>query len=158
MEIRDDELEHYGRKGMKWYQHIFGKEAAATRKRNKQLKKARKARQKKAEAAKKAAKQEEKKRAQRAKYLSDPGKLYKHRAEFSSEDIEQAMKRFDWEQKVRQNYMNRTTYAATVVGNYIKLAGNVVAGYNTAASVYNAWFPDEPLPVVDLSKVQTKGK
>lgn len=26
-----DYLEHYGRKGMRWYQHIFGKEASANR-------------------------------------------------------------------------------------------------------------------------------
>lgn len=47
--VAEDELYHYGRKGMKWGQHIFGKEARVARKRKRALKKARvqKAKQKK---------------------------------------------------------------------------------------------------------------
>ena len=39
--IQDDELYHHGRKGMKWGQNIFGKEARTARKRKRALKKAR---------------------------------------------------------------------------------------------------------------------
>lgn len=47
--VAQDELYHYGRKGMKWGQNIFGKEARTKRKRVRTLKKARveKAKQKK---------------------------------------------------------------------------------------------------------------
>ena len=47
--VSEDELYHYGREGMKWGQHIFGKEARVARKRKRVLKKARvqKAKQKK---------------------------------------------------------------------------------------------------------------
>ena len=28
MQIQNDELLHYGRKGMRWYQHIFGRKSS----------------------------------------------------------------------------------------------------------------------------------
>lgn len=39
--IKEDELMHYGRKGMKWYQHIFGDEAKAKRAKRRQERDAR---------------------------------------------------------------------------------------------------------------------
>lgn len=51
-EMSEDELMHYGRKGMKWGQHIFGqvKTARTNRKRKKNLEKARQARAEKQKA------------------------------------------------------------------------------------------------------------
>lgn len=37
--LQKNELMHYGRKGMKWYQHIFGKENQGSRSRKKKSKK-----------------------------------------------------------------------------------------------------------------------
>lgn len=53
--ISNDELYHYGRKGMKWYQNIYSavKDAKTARTRRKNLEKAREAKKTKAEEAKK---------------------------------------------------------------------------------------------------------
>lgn len=176
MEIQTQELEHHGIKNQTWgvrrgppypldrnsQKQAAKKKAAAAKKAQKTKKKnaaaKKKAEEKSQKEAKKAEEKTQKEAKRRAAILADPGKLYRNRHQFTKEDIESAMARFDWEQKVQQYHMNRTTYAATVVGNYVKLAGNVVNAYNTVAGVYNAWFPDEPLPVVKTNVNQQSGK
>ena len=82
-----DELYHYGRKGMKWGQHIFGKIQArkAAKQRKENLEKARKAR-----AAKKQAAEERKKKVESGKI---PAK------KMTNEELQERINRLELEKK-----------------------------------------------------------
>lgn len=118
--MKNNELAHYGVLGMKW----------GHRKQKYYEKKARTSTGKKAE--KYINKLEKQKRINkkankeyRRKILSDPTKLYKHRNEFSKEEINSAMKRFETEEKLRSHSANRKNSRLNTL--------NRVIGYGTAA-------------------------
>lgn len=144
-----DFLEHHGVKGMKWYQHLFGKKQTHA-KYNKgtssgDSKKKQKEESAKAKAEKKAVKDQEravkkaaKAAAERQKILKDPKKLYKNRDKFTYNEIQEAMKRFDWEAKL-SNYTKAERQRGE---DYLKhlnaQATNLVNLWNTAARVVNS--------------------
>ena len=92
--IYSDELYHYGRKGMKWGQNIFGKIKTAktnhTRKKN--LEKARAAKVEKAKAAAKAAEEAEKRR-----QLVEKGKISAKK--MTNEELQSSITRLEAEKK-----------------------------------------------------------
>lgn len=157
LEIRDEDyLEHYGRKGMKWYQHIFGKEASANRAKKKRVKAMQKGKKKAAAARKKKAEEEKKAAAKKQAILRSPSKLYKNRYDFSQEEINAALKNFEWEKKLNDYSAARIEVAAKQAQNFIKLAGSGIAGYNYIASVYNAFNEDNPIPKINLGSDKKK--
>lgn len=93
--ISNDELYHYGRKGMKWYQTIFtdAKKAAATRKRKRSLEKARDAKAKKRE--------EEQKKKEELKKIEDGQSKKKRTSEMSDEELRKAIERATLEDAYR---------------------------------------------------------
>lgn len=101
---RSDELYHYGRKGMKWYQNIFtsGKNARADRKRKKSLEKAREVKKQKAEAAKQKAVEAESTAAKRERLLNSTNaqELYENRHLLTTVEINERINRIDTEAKL----------------------------------------------------------
>lgn len=164
-----DELEHYGRLGMKWGQHIFGRDEAKSKKQKRtriERVKARLARKKakmEAAEAKKKAKAEAalaKKKAadekRRKEILSDPTKLYKYRKNFSQEEINQAIKQFEWEQKLNDLSVKKIEAGKKRVQAIAGTLSSVVGGYNTVASVVNAFADDINLPKVNMGAENKK--
>lgn len=149
-------LEHHGVKGMKWYQHLFGKDRSSSgkkisRKRKKQLAKARKIKAQKAEEAKKLAEK-------KAKILKDPGKLYRNREMFTKEEIEDAIKTFDLEKRLRDHSVAKVQAGENYVQSIINIAEKGITGYNQVARIYNA-FSDEDakeLPIVKAGDKKQK--
>lgn len=161
-----DFLEHYGRLGMKWYQHIYGdyqskakyaEKAGGSSKQSKKdqraekkaAKKAEKVAKKEASAAKKAAREEARRKARIEQIKSDPSLLYKHRKEFTREEIDEAMKTFEWEKKLRGYSLSKMDDGAEFVNKLVKTGGNLIAAYNTAARVYNTVNPEDRVPYVE---------
>lgn len=169
-----DYLEHYGRKGMKWYQHLFGdyqsgakyakqgtekrkkrtfsegvkaKRAARARKKiarakaraeKKAANEAKKIEKKEIAAAKKAEKKAAQEKERKDKILSNPKTLYKHRKEFTYEEINAAIRTFDWERKLKSYSDQDLKNGAEYIGTLYKGADNAVKLYNVAARVVNS--------------------
>lgn len=172
-----DSLEHYGRKGQKWGQHIFGKEkTGSTRKKRtfSEKTKARRAQRAKdrvarakaraekqeVEAKKKAEKAAAKEEKRRKQILNNPTSLYKHRKEFTAEEIQAAMKQFEWEQKLSGYSKDRINNGAEFVNTLVKYSAGAIKLYNNAAKIANA-FNDDPkakkLPIVDTPNEPSGG-
>lgn len=166
-----ESLEHHGVKGMKWYQHIFGKEQSHAKypkgssvgdskkqskaKEKEAVKRARAKAKAAAERAKQKAKEEKqkakeekqkakadleaaKKEKERQKILSDPTKLYKHRKEFTYEEIQGALKTFEWEKKLNGYSTDDLKRGATFINTILTYANNAINLWNTMARVVDA--------------------
>lgn len=182
-----DSLEHYGRKGMHWYQHIFGerqghakyadkdggsknpqrkrqaeKEEAARIKAAKKEEAAKlKAAKKEANEQRKAEKELEKKEAERKKILGDPKKLYAHRDEFTYDEIKQAMDKFKWEDELRKYSSDRIKSGSDFVQNMANGLENGIKLYNQAARIVNTLNNGEhnAIPFIkDINSKQNKNK
>lgn len=188
-------IEHHGVKGMKWYQHLFGRyqkgakygegsgeDKPSTKKSKSELKKERriqkkqerakkkiaaaKAREKKEKGKKEAKEQKEtaKKEAKRKEILSSPSSLYKHRNEFTYDEIKEAMKKFDWEKQLRQHAVDRDRQLKDRIDNgveYINIlrkgTENAIKVYNNAARIANTMYGDDTWKVIkDLPKEDKK--
>lgn len=97
-------LEHYGRKGMKWYQHVYGKEdpraAYSFKTRNsKNISKS------------KAGRSKEKTLEQlKAEYSKDPKRMFSHADLYTSDEIRTAIDRFRLENELVKMSVDRNTY------------------------------------------------
>lgn len=160
-----DSLEHYGRKGMKWYEHIFGREQSHAKYSKDQPKKT--FRERRADAAKKreaekkakekakAEKEAAKKEQQRKEILKNPTKLYKHRDEFTYEEIKDAMKRFDWEKQLNSYSRERLQQGADLIDTMVTYANNAIKLYNACARVVNS-IGEDTIPFI--KEVNNKNK
>lgn len=160
-----ESLEHYGRKGQKWGQHIFGKERSGTRRQKRTFSEKVKARRQKRakdrvarakaraekqqqEAQKKAAKQQAVKEKKRQSILNNPTQLYKHRREFTADEIQAAMKQFEWEKKLSEYSKNDLKNGAEFINTMFSYANNGINLYNTAARIANSISEDSKLPII----------
>lgn len=168
-----DYLEHHGVKGMRWgvrkerertgdgssrsgdkKEKTKSRMTFYQRRKKARVKKQREAAKKKREAAKKkeaaAAKKEAEKR---QKILRSPTKLYKHRYEFSQEDISNALKNFKWEAELQSYSQKQMDQGKKYIDTAFQYANSAINLYNTAARVVNAFdLSDKPWKYIPNTK------
>lgn len=162
-ELKDyrDSLEHYGVKGMKWGVQKKRKTTGRKRTYSEKTKKRREQRAKKrverakaraekqaADAKRKAEKAAAKKEKRRKEILNNPTKLYKHRREFSAQEIQDAMKQFEWEKKLGEYSKNQLSNGAEFINTMFKYANNSINLYNAAARIVNAFNEESNMPYI----------
>lgn len=165
----DNELYHYGVKNMRWgIQNgppypLNAKGKAALKKQGEKPLNAKKESRKKSRVEKAKAKAklkaEKKKLAEekrRKAILNDPSKLYKNRKQFTKEEIDEAMKQFEWEKKLKQLSVDDIRLGSEKAKYYLDYAGKIVGGYNLFAQVYNAFRDPEDKALPYISKDEKK--
>ena len=114
------------------------KEAAAAKEKKKQAAAKEKAKKQedanKAKAEKEAAKAEER----RKKILASPTKFYKHRKEFTYDEIKKAMDTFKWEKELNGYSKDELQRGADFLKTLNTTMSNAINVYNTAARVVNS--------------------
>lgn len=144
----EEVVEHYGRKGMKWYQNIFGRRQKHAKYNKRVRKKISKAEiRKKAEERKKKA-AEKKHAAQVKKWTSDPKQLYKHRRDMSKEEVEAALAEFEWDRKVRKASIGASRDSADYVKNIVDATKTSIEGYNQVARIFNTFSKGKKIPYI----------
>lgn len=160
-------LEHYGVKGMRWGirkqressgnrrssqgPSILSKKEQRLKQRAEQ-----KAKTEREKAVKKAAADKAKAEKRRKDILTNPSKLYKHRNEFTYDEIRRAMERFEWEKKLNSYSADQLRNGAEFVNNLFKLTNSGINLYNSAARIVNSINTDgdvmpfiKPMPGAD---------
>lgn len=139
-----DSLEHHGVQGMKWgvrkdRQHLsnIGSKKASS---PKQSWKDRRAKQKKEDEKKKAALDKAKKEQRRRDILNDPKKLYKHRKEYSYDEIKKAIEQFKWERELKGYSESTLKKGADFAKDIVSLMSNSINVYNQAARIVNSLY------------------
>lgn len=179
-EFDEIELEHSGRKGMKWYQHIFGdyqdhaRYAVKGTTTNKKLKQAQREQRKRDKAAKKEAnrvkKAEEKQAKTEQKNQNDQTKrrelakkdlkvLAKMRDSFSDEELNEIYRGFEWDRKIADLRSANYERAKKNVANTLGLLTSGIGIYNNVALIYNNLNPNEgQLPYLSKDKKKPEKK
>ncbi len=80
--------------------------------------------------------------------LNDPSKLYKHRREYSQEEIQNALKQFEWEQRLSNYSKERLKNGSDFINTTFNYVNNAVNLYNRAASIVNSLDKDTNLPTI----------
>lgn len=171
----DDILEHYGTpkhsgrypygSGDRPYQRLEGSSSKkAQRVYNKQVKKLNKQKVKEKEEAEKKAESERKVKeaAEKARIrnLRDPRKLREHQYEYSADEVNEALKRFDWDKKLYEFDKAKMQRGAEYMQTFLKYATSAVGIYNVGANVYNSIQnrEDAALPLISTGAGQQKKK
>lgn len=170
--VEDRFLEHYGVKGQEWRKrrgppYPLGSQAKSkdpskmkantppgTAKKEAERTKARKAAEKEARKKANAEKAEARKAIARAKqkekYARTAKSLYKHRGMYSAEEIAEALRKFEWENKIKDYADKELNRAKNTVKSFedmsksiVSIANSALGGYNAFARVYNT-FSDVP--------------
>lgn len=156
-----DFLEHHGVKGMKWgvrkEKESYGRRKYMSKdekaKREKQAKtKVSRAKARAEKAKKKAEKDAARKEKKRKAILENPTLLYKHRREFSQAEIQDALKRFEWEKKLSDYSKGRLSNGADYINTVFKYANNAINVYNTAARIARSTDENSNLPIIKTLK------
>lgn len=135
------EIEHSGLKGMKWYQHKFGRWQTHAQYAGGQAD---------PNAPKGRTKKEE-------RILNSPRKLKRHYKEFSEEEVKQAIKNFETKQKLKQFTANDIKTGKEVLNNLASSIEAGIKGYNGAAAIYNAFTKSgKKLPKIETSSQSKK--
>lgn len=166
-EYRND-LEHYGVPGMKWGvrkdREWTGTRRTATPQQKKKARQRmssleeRRKRQvaKRSEAiAKKAEKQKLQAIKKRDSILRNPTKLYKHRYEFTQDEINAALRRFDWEKRLNEYSVAQLERGRKYLDVTFNTVNSGINLYNAAARIANT-FSGTNLPYVPQAKIDKK--
>lgn len=159
---KSDELCHYGRKGMKWGQNIFGKKRGTNVRKKGKKKAGFIARFKKKQEAKKAAAEEAKKKKaaeeeakknetteqKKEKILKSRSakQLYDNAPMFTTEELRDAHNRLKIEESLKNMSPKEVNKAQQYIDNFVKLGDNInkltstsKTMYNNTADIYNAY-------------------
>lgn len=123
-----NELEHYGVLGMKWGVRKDRISSSTGKKKKKTSMKAKLAKIKKEQAEKR-----------RKAILDDPRKLYRNRKKFTKEEIDAAMKQFEWEGKLQQQSLDRIKRGQEEAAKILGLMTTGLGMYDQIARVYNTY-------------------
>lgn len=160
----DSYFEHHGVKGMRWgvrkdresgggRKSSKAKDMNGIRQRMREVlsKREQEANQKKLKkAVEKAEKAEAKAAKKREDILRSPTKLYKNRYNYSQDEINNALRRFEWEKKLR-DYSNAELEAGKkYIDTAFQYANSAINLYNQAARVVNSFnLSDKPWTYVE---------
>lgn len=128
----EEYLMHYGRLGMRWGQHIFGKDrSSGTRRAKRQARK-----QKRANAM--AVRRKLEADIRRQKILSNPKLLYKHRNEFSEKELKDAINRLNFESQLRQLSSSQVSKGERFINGFIKTTNTATKVITTTKGLNKA--------------------
>lgn len=138
-------IEHHGIKNQRWgvthgppYPLDRGVSAAIKRKFRKKTPEER-AEVREVKKAKREEKKQERKKKERQKILEDPSKLYKNRKKFTKQEIDDAMKTFEWEKKLK-NYSNDKLEAGNkMFSSYVNKVQHGISAWNNIARIFNSF-------------------
>lgn len=163
-----DVLEHYGVKGMRWGIH---KERETTGRRPSQKqktkiqnrmsflerrKKQREQRTKETE-KKKAETKAKREAAKRQNTLRSPTKLYKNRYNFTQDEINAALRQFEWESRLRDYSQKELSSGKKYIDTAFQYAESSIKLYNQAARVVNSFnLSEKPWKYIEDSKKKDK--
>lgn len=159
-----DSLEHYGVKGMKWGVRKEPERTGRKRIASAEAKEKGKSRmsyldrKRKAKAQKRSEKIQKQQQAKQLKeikrresILRNPTRLYKHRYEFTQEEINAALKNFEWEKKLQDYSINQLQAGKKYLEAAFTSVNAGINFYNAAARIANTMNPDS-LPYIPTIK------
>lgn len=161
----DDFLEHYGVKGMRWgvrksrekAKSVFQSKISEYRKKKlqkkrvKTLAKARKTRIANMKKAKRAAER-------RAKILKNPTKLLRNRDEFTRSEIEDALRGFDMERRLRELSYSQLEAPKRYLDTIFTTMNSGANAYNTVARYYNTFVADKDKKIPYIEQIKQEKK
>lgn len=131
-----NDIEHSGIKGMKWYQHKYGRWQSHAE-----------------YAGGKPDPNAKKESRRREKILNNPAKLKRHYKEFSDEEIQKAIKAFENKQKLKDFTSRDIQRGQQILTSIANSTDAIIKGYNGAAAFYNAFVAKEGSGKNKLPKV-----
>lgn len=160
-ESSGNSLEHYGVLGMKWgvRKDRDTSDRAKERRRKKQAKVLKKARARKKKLAEARKKEAEKAKIERDKILRSPRLLKKYQYNFSQEEVNDAIRRFDNDTRLRNVQVSKIESGRRFVESLAGMTRSGVNIYNTAASAYNTFNKgSSKLPTINTGDNKKKKK
>lgn len=167
----DASIEHYGTprhsgrypygSGERPYQSLEGSKSSkkAVKAYNKEVQKLIKKKAKEDAASKKKAEREQKEQEQkearekkkREEVLRNPGKLKERQYDYTEEEVQEALRRFDWDQKLHEYNQKRLKRGADYMSTFVKYMSTGTAMYNLGANAYNAFNKDKKdVPLINV--------
>lgn len=146
--INPNELCHYGRKGMKWYQNIFGKDGTILGKKKQETTEL--------------SKEEKKEKVLKSRSAAE---LYKNADLFTTQELRSAYDRLNLERNIHnlipaevskgKKFVNSTSVLSNALGNTASMVNNGMNMYNNVAKVLNS-VGGTNLKVIGESKNKTE--
>lgn len=161
MEVQMNELYHHGVKGMKWgvrrtREQLGYPESRRKKQTVKSKKRSRSSKDKQFSRLRSIA--EKKNQNSREEILKSPTKLYRHREEFTKQEIDDAIRRFETERKLNELSAYELNAGKRYVDALLGYADTGIKAYNTYAKLHNAFGKGEKLKQIGQDGKKDKKK